>query len=174
MISVRFGSGQQRIFNTACQTAPLLDAINDGCYADMATHLKRREEVIGKELGAWKKKEASLQKKLEKLEPKQDEPGKPDRKPRKGLKLKRKAKKKKAEGEEKKEAPAEEAKEEAKEPAKEEKKGKKCKEEPPPEEEKKEETEEEKKARELAEVRQAIEQNKATQAQIQSKIEAVR
>jgi hypothetical protein len=169
LISVRFGSGQQRIFNTECQTAPLLDAINEGCYADMASFLKKREDVIHKELTQWKKKEASLQKKLEKLEPKSDEPGGRDSKPRKGVKIKRKtAKKKKAtEEEEKKEeapAPAEEAKQEVKEETK--PKGKKGKEEPPKEEEKKEETEEEKKARELNEVRQSIEQNKQTQARI--------
>ncbi len=175
LVSVRFGSGQQRIFNINCQTAPLLDAISEGCYADMASYLKKREEVVSKELGAWRKKEASLLKKLEKLEPKQDESG-PKAQDKKGrsrqqVKIRKKGTKKKEE-----KPPEEEKKEETPEPPpveeKKEAKGKKGKEEPvePP----KELTEEEKKAKEISEIKAQIEENKATQGKIQAKIEAIK
>jgi len=36
----------------------LLDAINDGCYAEMVKMLKTKEEVFIKELANQKKKEA--------------------------------------------------------------------------------------------------------------------
>ena len=104
------------MFNTECETAPLLDAINEGCYADMTVFLKKREEVFNKELNQWKKKEASLLKKLEKLEPKQDEAKMlAERKSKSRAKSKKKAKKKKEESkaEETKEG-GEEAKEEGK------------------------------------------------------------
>lgn len=50
-----------------------MDAINDGCYADMNTFLKKRIDFFNKEVNQWKKKEASWLKKLEKLEPKVEE-----------------------------------------------------------------------------------------------------
>jgi hypothetical protein len=37
--------------------APLLDAINEGCYKDMGKFLKKREEFFNKEIGNLKKKE---------------------------------------------------------------------------------------------------------------------
>jgi hypothetical protein len=49
--------------------APLLDAINDGCYKEMSKFMKKREEFFNKEIAALKKKEGSYLKKLEKLEP---------------------------------------------------------------------------------------------------------
>ena len=38
-ISVEFGYQQKRLFNIECKTAPLVDAINDVCYADIAALL---------------------------------------------------------------------------------------------------------------------------------------
>ena len=49
--------------------APLLDAVNEGCYKEMGKFLKKREEFFNKEIANLKKKEQNLQKKLEKLEP---------------------------------------------------------------------------------------------------------
>ena len=124
-------------------------------------------------MAAWKKKEGSLQKKLEKLEPKQEEPP-PMKSPKKGrtrgnVKIRGKKGKKKAkpEDEKKEESPEEEGKEET--PAEEEKK-----EEGAEGEGEKEETEEEKKARELAEIKKQIEENRSTQEKIQGKIDAVK
>ncbi|CDW81443.1 UNKNOWN [Stylonychia lemnae] len=68
-ISVQFGYNQNKLFNINCQIAPLLDAINDGCYKEMGKFLKKREEFFNKEISSFKKKEQNLQKKLERLEP---------------------------------------------------------------------------------------------------------
>jgi len=50
-----------------------VDAIGDGCYEEMIQHMKGRIDVLHKETNTWKKKEALCLKKLEKLEPKQDD-----------------------------------------------------------------------------------------------------
>ena len=68
-IAVNFGYNQQKLFNTECQVAPLMDAIQDGCYKDMVKALKMREQFFQKEIAAQKKREAVLLKKMEKLEP---------------------------------------------------------------------------------------------------------
>lgn len=68
-ISVQFGYNQSKLFNINCQVAPLLDAFNEGCYKDMAKYMKKREEFFNKEIAGFKKKEANLQRKLERLEP---------------------------------------------------------------------------------------------------------
>lgn len=49
-IAVNFGYNQQKLFNTNCQVAPLMDAIQDGCYRDMVKALKKREEFFNKEI----------------------------------------------------------------------------------------------------------------------------
>ena len=56
-ISVQFGYNQTKLFNTNCQVAPMLDAINDGCYKEMSKYMKKREEFFNKEITAFKKKE---------------------------------------------------------------------------------------------------------------------
>ena len=63
-ISVEFGYQQKRLFNIECKTAPLVDAINDGCYADIAALLKKQKDYFTNELNQMKKKEENLQKKL--------------------------------------------------------------------------------------------------------------
>lgn len=55
-ISVEFGYKQKRLFNIDCQTASLIDAINDSCYADMNTFLKKQSDIFNKEMAQWKKK----------------------------------------------------------------------------------------------------------------------
>ena len=50
-------------------TAPLIDAMNERCVKDIFTMLKSKEEQFKKEIANLNKKEANLQKKLEKLEP---------------------------------------------------------------------------------------------------------
>ena len=45
-ISVEFGYQQKRLFNIECKTAPLEDAINDGCYADIAALLKNKKIIL--------------------------------------------------------------------------------------------------------------------------------
>lgn len=72
-ISVEFGDQQRRLFNIECKTAPLLDAINDGCYADMLSLLKTKKDYFTSELNQMKKKEESLQKKLNIDEDKQED-----------------------------------------------------------------------------------------------------
>lgn len=69
MISVQFGYNQSKLFNINCQVAPLLDAINEGCYKEIGKFLKKREDFFNKEIANFKKKESALLKKLEKLEP---------------------------------------------------------------------------------------------------------
>ena len=71
-ISVQYGYNQSKLFNINCQIAPLLDAVHDGCYKDMHKFMKKREEFFNKEIAALKKKEQTLQKKLEKLDPPKD------------------------------------------------------------------------------------------------------
>ncbi len=68
-ISVQFGYNQSRLYNLNCQVAPLLDAINSGCYADMLKYIKKREEFFNKEIGGMRKKESALVKSLEKYQP---------------------------------------------------------------------------------------------------------
>lgn len=68
-IAVKFGYNQQKIFNTNCQVAPLVDAIHEGCYKDMQAALKKRAQFFEKEIQAQKNKEKLLLKRLEKLEP---------------------------------------------------------------------------------------------------------
>ncbi len=46
-----------------------MDAINEGCYKEMLKYLKKREEFFQKEINTLKKKEQTLTKKLEKLDP---------------------------------------------------------------------------------------------------------
>ena len=72
-INVQFGYQQSRLFNLNCQVAPLLDAINSACYADMVKYIKKREEFFNKEVLQFKKKESALQKQLEKLNEKPEE-----------------------------------------------------------------------------------------------------
>lgn len=67
-IAVTFGYNQQRLFNTNCEIAPLMDAIHKECYKDMDAKLVEREEFFNKEIAQFKKEQASLEKKLEKLE----------------------------------------------------------------------------------------------------------
>jgi hypothetical protein len=55
-ISVEFGYKQKRLFNIDCQTAGLIDAINDSCYADMNSFLKKQTDFFSKEVTQWKKK----------------------------------------------------------------------------------------------------------------------
>jgi hypothetical protein len=57
------------LFNINCQIAPLLDAVHEGCYKDMHKFMKKREEFFNKEIANLKKKEQTLLKKLEKLDP---------------------------------------------------------------------------------------------------------
>ena len=66
-IAVSFGY-QQRLFNTNCEIAPLMDAIHKECYKDMDAKLTEREDFFNKEIAQFKKEQASLEKKLEKLE----------------------------------------------------------------------------------------------------------
>lgn len=73
LISVEFGDQQKRLFNIECKTAPLLDAINDGCYADMLGLLKTKKDYFTSELNQMKKKEENLQKKLNIDEDKQED-----------------------------------------------------------------------------------------------------
>lgn len=56
-----------------CQVAPLLDAINTACYQDMVKFIKKREEFFTKEVQAFKKKEATLVKQLDKLNEKPED-----------------------------------------------------------------------------------------------------
>jgi len=49
-ISVQFGYNQSKIFNTNCQVAPLLDAINEGCYKEMVKTIKKQEDFFNKEI----------------------------------------------------------------------------------------------------------------------------
>ena len=67
-IAVSFGYNQQRLFNTNCEIAPLMDAIHKECYKDMDAKLNEREDFFNKEINQFKKEQASLEKKLEKLE----------------------------------------------------------------------------------------------------------
>lgn len=46
-----------------------MDAISTGCYKEMLTYMKKREEFFNKEIATLKKKEQNLHKKFEKLEP---------------------------------------------------------------------------------------------------------
>ena len=45
-ISVEFGYQQKRLFNIECKTTPLVDAINDGWYADKASLLKNKKIIL--------------------------------------------------------------------------------------------------------------------------------
>ena len=49
-IAVQFGYNQQRLFNTNCEIAPLMDAIHKECYKDMAAKLAEREDFFNKEI----------------------------------------------------------------------------------------------------------------------------
>jgi hypothetical protein len=51
-IAVNFGYNQQKLFNTSCQVAPLMDAIQVGCFDDMGKALKKRKEFFEKEIAA--------------------------------------------------------------------------------------------------------------------------
>ena len=68
-VSVQYGYNQQKFFNINCQIAPLLDAIHDGCYKDMKAFMKKREDFFNKEIANLRKKEQTLLKKMEKLDP---------------------------------------------------------------------------------------------------------
>ena len=59
-ISVGFGYRQRKIFNINCQTAPLIDAINQSCFEEMGKMLKKKEDAFHKEMAVWRKKEGSL------------------------------------------------------------------------------------------------------------------
>jgi len=72
-INIQFGYQQSRLFNTNCQVAPLLDAINTACYQDMTKYIKKREDFFNKEIANFRKKEATLLKQLEKLNEKPEE-----------------------------------------------------------------------------------------------------
>ena len=86
-ISVGFGYKQSKLLNINCQTAPLVDSINDQCYKEMQKLLKKREDFFNKEINSIKKKEAVLLKKLEKLEPpKEEKAPEPPAKDQKGKK----------------------------------------------------------------------------------------
>ena len=65
-VSVQFGYNQSRLFNLNCQVAPMLDAINAACYQDMVKCIKKREEFFNKEITGFRKKQAALEKQLEK------------------------------------------------------------------------------------------------------------
>ena len=65
------------MFNINCQIAPLLDAVHEGCYKDMHKYMKKREEFFNKEIANLKKKEQTLLKKLEKLDPPAKESAQP-------------------------------------------------------------------------------------------------
>ena len=67
-IAVQFGYNQQRLFNTNCEVAPLMDAIHKECYKDMSAKLAEREDFFNKEIGSFKKELNTLEKKLDKLE----------------------------------------------------------------------------------------------------------
>ena len=73
-ISVNFGYNQSKLFSTNCQIAPLLDSIHEECYKEMVAKLTEREEFFNKEINGFKKEQASLEKKLEKLEVPKEEP----------------------------------------------------------------------------------------------------
>ena len=68
-ISVQFGYNQSKLFNIGCHTDPLLDAISSECYKDMLKYIKKREEFFQREIGHLKKKDQTLHKRLEKLDP---------------------------------------------------------------------------------------------------------
>jgi|LauGreDrversion4_2_1035121.scaffolds.fasta_scaffold501520_2 hypothetical protein len=72
-ISVQYGYNQAKLYNINCQIAPLLDAIHEGCYKDMHKFMKKREEFFNKEIANLKKKEQTLLKRLEKIDPPKDE-----------------------------------------------------------------------------------------------------
>jgi hypothetical protein len=61
-ISVEFGYKQRRLFNIECQTASLIDAINENCYSDMSAFLKKQTDIFTKELNQWKKESNNLKK----------------------------------------------------------------------------------------------------------------
>ena len=44
----------------------MLDAINAACYQDMVKCIKKREEFFNKEITGFRKKQAALEKQLEK------------------------------------------------------------------------------------------------------------
>ena len=67
-ISVNFGYNQSKLFSTNCQVAPLLDSIHEECYKEMLGKLVEREEFFNKEITGFKKEQAGLEKKLEKLD----------------------------------------------------------------------------------------------------------
>ena len=73
-ISVNYGYNQSKLFSTNCQIAPLLDSIHEECYKEMVAKLTEREEFFNKEINGFKKEQASLEKKLEKLEVPKEEP----------------------------------------------------------------------------------------------------
>ena len=62
-ISVEFDYQQKRLFNIECKTEPLVDAINDGCYADIAALLKKQKYYFTNELNQMKKKKNAISKK---------------------------------------------------------------------------------------------------------------
>ena len=61
------------MFNLNCQVAPLLDAINMTCYADMIKYIKKREDFFNKEIAGMRKKEQGLLKQMEKYDVKPEE-----------------------------------------------------------------------------------------------------
>jgi hypothetical protein len=67
-INVTFGYNQQKTFNINCEIAPLLDAIHTESYKLMKQKLTQREDFFNKEVTNFKKEQAILEKKLEKLE----------------------------------------------------------------------------------------------------------
>lgn len=50
-----------------------MDAINDSCYTDMNSFLKKQTDFFNKEMNQWKKKEGNLLKKLKTEEEKEEE-----------------------------------------------------------------------------------------------------
>jgi len=67
-INVTFGYNQSKIFNINCEIATILDAIHTNSYKEMKAKLTTREEFFNKEIANFKKEQASMEKKLEKLE----------------------------------------------------------------------------------------------------------
>ena len=54
-ISVKFGYNQSKLFSINCQIAPLLDAIHDESFKEMAKLLKEKEDFFSKEISSFKK-----------------------------------------------------------------------------------------------------------------------
>lgn len=75
-INVTFGYNQSKLFNINCEIAPLLDAIHIEAYKNMRLKLQQRQEFFNKEINQFKKEQANLERKLEKLEA-PEEPPKP-------------------------------------------------------------------------------------------------